>query len=318
MKDAPSLPEPAVSTATSAASGRSWLKDEARLAWALALPALGIIGLVALFPILWTMWESVHLHDLRMPWLGRPFIGAANYVEALEDARLWSALAHTVVFVAVTVSLELLAGLMLALALARRFRGRELVRTAILLPWAIPTAVVALIWRFMFESPAGLASELFVRFGAAPPTWFADAVAAWIPLVLADVWKTTPFVALLLLAGVQNIDKSLYEAAEIDGAGPWRQFVEITLPLLKPALLVTLLFRALDAFRVFDVIYVMTGGGPGTATEPIALYAFSTLLQHLRFGYGSALSVLIFLVAFGFALASIRLFGATAIEDRSL
>ena len=120
----------------------------------------------------------------------------------------------------------------------------------------------------------------------APPTWFADALAAWVPLVLADVWKTTPFVALLLLAGLQNIDRSLYEAADVDGAGPWRQFVEITLPLLRPALLVALLFRTLDAFRVFDVVYVMTGGGPGTATEPIALYTFSTLLQNLRFGFG--------------------------------
>ena len=115
-------------------------------------------------------------------------------------------------------------------------------------------------------------------------------------------WKTTPFVALLLLAGLQNIDRSLYEAADVDGAGPWRQFTEITLPLLRPALLVALLFRALDAFRVFDVVYVMTGGGPGTATEPIALYTFSTLLQNLRFGYGSALSVIVFVVAFVFAL----------------
>jgi ABC-type sugar transport system permease subunit len=131
------------------------------------------------------------------------------------------------------------------------------------------------------------------------------------------VWKTTPFVALLLLAGLQNIDRSVYEAADVDGAGPWRQLVEITLPLLRPAILVALLFRALDAFRVFDVVYVMTGGGPGTATEPIALYAFSTLLQHLRFGFGSALSVIIFAVSFVFALASIRVFGASALQDRT-
>ncbi len=136
------------------------------------------------------------------------------------------------------------------------------------------------------------------RSGLTPPTWFADATSAWIPLILADAWKTTPFVALLLLAGLQSIDRSLYEAAEVDGAGPWQRFTDVTLPLLKPALLVALLFRALDAFRVFDVVYVMTGGGPGTATEPIALYTFSTLLQNLRFGYGSALSVIVFAVAF--------------------
>ena len=295
-------------------SGR---RGEARLGWALAMPALSIIGLVALFPILWTVWESLHLHDLRMPWLGRPFVGAANYVEALADPRFWSAVAHTAVFVAVTVTFELAAGLVLALALDRVSRARGLVRTAILLPWAIPTVVAALVWRFMFESPAGIATAVLAGLGVAPPTWFADALAAWVPLVLADIWKTTPFVALLLLAGLQNIDRSLYEAADVDGAGPWRRFVDVTLPMLRPALLVAFLFRTLDAFRVFDVVYVMTGGGPGTATEPIALYTFNTLLQNLRFGYGSALSVIIFVVAFAFALASIRVFGGNAFQDRS-
>ena len=252
-----------------------------------------------------------------MPWLGRPFVGAANYVEALADPRFRSAFVHTAVFVAVTVTFELVAGLVLALALDRLSRARELIRTAILLPWAIPTVVAALVWRFMFESPAGMAATVLATLGVAPPTWFADALAAWVPLVLADIWKTTPFVALLLLAGLQNIDRSLYEAADVDGAGPWRRFVDVTLPMLRPALLVAFLFRTLDAFRVFDVVYVMTGGGPGTATEPIALYTFNTLLQNLRFGYGSALSVIIFVVAFAFALASIRVFGGNAFQDRS-
>ena len=169
----------------------------------------------------------------------------------------------------------------------------------------------------MFESPAGVATAVLAGLGLAAPTWFADALAAWVPLVLADAWKTTPFVALLLLAGLQQIDRSLYEAADVDGAGSWRQFVDVTLPMLRPALLVAFLFRTLDAFRVFDVVFVMTGGGPGTATEPIALYTFSTLLQTLRFGYGSALSIIIFAVAFGFALAAIRAFGGNAFLERS-
>jgi ABC-type sugar transport system permease subunit len=297
-------------------AGGSWRGDEARLGWMLAFPALGIIALVALFPIVWTIWESLHLHDLRMPWLGRPFVGAANYLEALADPRFRGALVHTGAFVALTVSAELGVGLLLALALDRVARGREIVRTAILLPWAIPTVVAALVWRFMFESPGGIATAAVAAAGVTPPTWFADSVAAWIPLVLADVWKTTPFVALLLLAGLQNIDQSLYEAAGVDGAGAWRRFVDITLPMLRPALLVAALFRTLDAFRVFDVVFVMTGGGPGTATEPISLYTFRTLLQTLRFGYGSALSVIVFGVSFMFALASIRLFGGSAFEDR--
>jgi ABC-type sugar transport system permease subunit len=281
------------------------------------LPALGIIVLVALFPILWTCWEALHVHDLRMPWLGRPFVGTANFVEALSDLRLRAAAAHTAVFVAVTVTCELGGGLLLALALDRVSRGHGLVRTAILLPWAIPTVVAALVWRFLFESPGGVATALLAGLGVTAPTWFADAVAAWVPLMLADIWKTTPFVALLLLAGLQNIDRSVYEAAAVDGARPWRQLIDVTLPMLRPALLVAALFRTLDAYRAFDVVYVMTGGGPGTATEPIALYAFGTLLRNLRFGYGSALSVMIFAVAFAGALASIRLFGRDAFQDRA-
>jgi ABC-type sugar transport system permease subunit len=295
----------------------SWANAEARLAWALTLPALSVIGLIALFPIVWTVWESLHLHDLRMPWLGRPFVGAANYVEALGDARFWSALAHTGIFVVVAVSLEVAAGLLLALALDRIVRGRGLVRTAVLLPWAIPTVVAALVWRFMFESPGGLASAGLAQLGAAPPTWFADPLAAWVPVILADAWKTTPFVALLLLAGLQQIDRALYEAAEVDGAGAWQRFVGITLPLLRPALLVAILFRTLDAFRVFDIVFVMTGGGPGTATEPIALYTFITTLQNLRFGFGATLSVMLFAVVFVLALIGIRLLDTSIFRDRA-
>jgi ABC-type sugar transport system permease subunit len=297
-------------------SSTFWRRDEARLAWALALPAVGTIALVAVLPIGWTLWESLHLHDLRMPWLGRPFIGLDNYAEALTDRRFWGALAHTGVFVVTTVSLELAGGLLLALGLDRLTTATGALRTAVLLPWAIPTVVAALVWRFIFESPAGAASAIVTHMGLAAPTWFADAVAAWVPLILADAWKTTPFVALLLLAGLQNLDRALLEAAAMDGAGPWRQFTGITLPLLRPALFVAFLFRTLDAFRVFDVVYVMTGGGPGTATEPIALYTFNTLLQHLRFGYGSALSAIVFVVAFCFALAAIRVFGGDAFLER--
>jgi ABC-type sugar transport system permease subunit len=291
---------------------------EARLAWGLAAPAVATILLVALFPLGWTFWESLHQHDLRMPWLGRPFIGADNYLEALRDARFRDALGHTLLFGAVTVTLELVLGCLLALAMNRAFRGRAVVRAAVLVPWAIPTVVSALLWRFMFEGRAGIMNALLVDLGAVaePPVWFIDPILAWVPVVLADVWKTTPFVALLLLAGLQNIDASVYEAARIDGASRWRQFVHVTLPLLKPAILVALIFRTLDAFRVFDLIYVMTGGGPGTSTEPIALYSFNALLQNLRFGYGSALSMIVFGVTFALALGYIRFLGAGLTETR--
>ncbi len=273
------------------------LCSDRRLAWGLVAPALVTVGAVAIFPLAWTVWESLHRHDLRMPWLGRPFVGLANYGEVLADGRFWQALGHTFLFTAATVSLELLLGLALALAMNRAFRGRGLMRAAVLVPWALPTVVAGLLWRFLFDSQAGIAGDI---------PWFTRAATAWVPVILADVWKTAPFVALLLLAGLQGIDPAVYEAAAVDGAGPWRRLRSVTLPLLKPALLVALIFRTLDAFRVFDLIYVLTGGGPGTATEPIALYTFNTFFSNLRFGYGAALSVIVFLVTFLLAVLYVR------------
>ena len=290
-----------------------------RLGWAMVLPAIGVIALVALGPMLWAVWESLHEHDLRMPWLGFRFIGLRNYVEAVADPRFREAIGHTLAFAAVSVTLEIGLGLALATAVDAATRGRGIIRTAMLLPWAVPAVVVGLVWRFIFETPGGLMNTLLVRGGIEhPPTWFAEPLAAWLPLVLADVWKTTPFVAILLLAGLQVIDRSLYEAARMDGASAWRQFTHITVPLLAPALLVALVFRTVDAFRVFDVIYVMTGGGPGTATEPIALYTFSALLENLRFGFGSALSVIIFAVTFALSLLAIRLMGRYTLTEPGL
>ncbi len=274
----------------------------------LVAPALGVIALIAIFPLAWTVWESLHMHELRMPWLGNPFVGLDNYAEIVRDPRFWAALAHTVFFTITSITIELILGLFLALAMNRAYRGRGIVRAAILVPWAIPTVVAALLWRFMFESESGIANALLVDAGILdqPIVWFIQTATAWVPVILADVWKTTPFVALLLLAGLQNIDLTLYEAAAVDGANGWWQLRHITLPLLKPAILVTLIFRTLDGFRVFDLIYVLTGGGPGTSTEPVALYTFNALLQNLRFGYGSALSVVIFAITFGLALLYVK------------
>jgi ABC-type sugar transport system permease subunit len=287
-------------------------ESDVRLARLLVSPALVVIALVAIFPLGWTVWESLHRHDLRLPWLGQPFVGLGNYVRIAHDSRFWGALGHTALFTVVSVALELVLGLIFALAMNRAFRGRGIVRVAVLVPWAIPTVVAALLWRFLFDSQAGIANVVLLRTGIIdqPLVWFVHAATAWVPVILADVWKTTPFVALLLLAGLQNIDSSLYEAAAVDGASAWRQLTRITIPLLRPAILLVLIFRTLDAFRVFDLIYVLTGGGPGTSTEPIALYAFNALLQNLQFGYGAAISVVIFLITFGLALVYIKGLGA--------
>ena len=284
------------------------LTQDRRLAFAFVTPAVSVIALIAIFPLVWTVWNSLHLQDLRMPWLGHPFIGLDNYIELARDPRFWSSLVHTLFFTAATVSLELVLGLVIALAMNSAFHGRGAARATSLLPWAIPTVVAALLWRFMFDSQAGIVNALLVAIGflERPMVWFIEATTAWIPVILSDVWKTTPFVAILLLAGLQGIDRSLYEAAEVDGAGAWWRLWHITIPLLKPTIFVALIFRTLDAFRVFDLLYALTGGGPGTATEPIALYTHTIILQHLRFGYGSALSVVVFIITFVLALIYIR------------
>ena len=281
----------------------STVSGEARLAWSLMAPALFVVLALALFPLGYATYESLHAHDLSLPRRGRPFVGLQNYAALFDAPRFWGALGRTLAFTGLSVGIELVLGLAIALLLDRSFRGRGIVRTIAILPWAVPTVVSALVFRLLFEDGATPLSAVF----AAPPSFFSDPLWAWLPLILADVWKTTPFITLLLLAGLQTIDPRFEEAARLDGAGFVDRLLGITLPLLRPALLVALVFRSLDAFRIFDLVYVLTGGGPGTATEPIALYTYSTLFGNLRFGLGSALSVVVFLVSFGLALAYVRL-----------
>ena len=286
------------------AEGRRPGGGDLRLALALAGPAVLVVGLLGVLPVGIAAFESLHLHDLRMPWLGRPFVGLGNYRELFADARFRAALVHTLAFTGVSVGLELLLGLGLALLLRRSTRGLALARASVLLPFVLPTVVVALLWRFLFEGAAAPVNRIAVAAGLAPGPlpWLADPRLAWVPLVLADVWKTTPFVTVLLLAGLAAIDPSVEEAARLDGAGPLRRLLHVTLPLLKPALGVALLFRSLDALRVFDLVYALTGGGPGTATEPVSLYAFEQSLVNLRFGLGAAAAMVLLLV--GLALAA--------------
>jgi ABC-type sugar transport system permease subunit len=287
------------------------VSSENRLAWMLVAPALTVMLLVAGVPIAATLWESLHSHDLRLPWLGRPFVGVDNFAEAAVDPRFAAAVARTLLFALVTVPMELAVGLALALMMHAVRRGRGLVRVTALLPWAVPTVVTALIWRFMFDAQAGVVTDAVLRAGLIAPSfdWFVHPAAAWVPVALADIWKTAPFVAILLLAGLQAIDPAIEEAARIDGAGALRRFATMTLPLLAPALVVAATFRLLDALRLFDLVFVLTGGGPGSATESMSLYAFTVLTQRLRFGYGSALSILVFLIAFAVAWIAVRALG---------
>ncbi len=248
-------------------------------------PAAVTLGAVALFPALAVLWLSL---EERSPLLAAArFVGFDNYTRLIADARFWNALANTVYFSALSVALEVLLGLLIALLLARAFRGRALLYSIILLPWAIPTVVSARLWEWLYNADYGVLNYLL----GTHVNWLGSPGWALHAAILMDVWKATPFVALLLIAGLQTIPRELYQAAALDGAGAWTTFRRITLPLLVPLLLVVLVFRTIDAFRVFDAIYVLTGGGPANSTETVSIYAYKVLFQALEFGYGSAVAV---------------------------
>nr|WP_216622951.1 sugar ABC transporter permease [Corallococcus exercitus] len=270
----------------------------------LVAPAVGVLTVVALYPVLAAVWLS--LHRFILVFGERRFTGVENYVYLMGDARFWSALGNTAYFTAVAVTVELLLAVPLALLLNRAFPGRGLLRASVLVPWAIPTVVSARLWAWMFNPDYGLINRML---GGAEVNWLGAPGYALHAAILVDVWKTTPFVALLMLAGLQGIPEDLYKAARVDGASEWRQFRSITLPLLKPALLLAVLFRSLDAFRVFDAIYVLTEGGPANTTETLSIYAYKTLMRSGDFGYGSALSVATFLCVVLLAVVWLRWLG---------
>jgi multiple sugar transport system permease protein len=261
-------------------------RAEARAARKLVLPAFVLLGAVALYPVAATFGMS--LQRILLVFQERRFVGLRNYGELLRDARFWAAMGHTAYFTAVSVGAELVLAIPLALVLNGVFRGRGALRAAVLLPWAIPTAVSAKLWSWLLEPGVGVVSRVWP--GPAP-NWLGSPALALHAAILLDVWKSTPFVALLVLAGLQSISPEVYAAAEVDGASPRRVFWTITLPLLRPAILVALLFRSLDAWRVFDAIYVLTEGGPANATETLSIYAYKTLVRAGDLGYGAALSV---------------------------
>lgn len=247
------------------------------------------------------------------------FIGLANYGKYLQDARMWQSLWNTTLFTVVSVALELVLGLMIALLINRAFKGRGLVRASVLIPWAIPTAVAAMMWGFLYDGQSGIVAHYLASLNLIPEeSWLlSTAEGGMFSVILADVWKTTPYMALLLLAGLQTIPQSLYEASGVDGANKWQQFWRVTLPLLKSSILVALLFRTLDAFRVFDLIYVLTGGGPANSTESISIYAYKTLFAQQNFGEGSVLSVIVFLCVGIISFIYVKLIGSDLFDSRT-
>lgn len=244
------------------------------------------------------------------------FTGLSGYGKAFSDERIWIALVNTLVFTVVSVSLELVLGLGLALILNKAMIGQGFVRTTSLIPWAIPTAVAALIWGYLYDGSSGIVAHFFEILGIVEQSQdlLLTATGAMASTILADVWKTTPYMALLLLAGLQNIPSSLYEAAAIDGANKVESFFKVTLPLLKTSILVALLFRTLDAFRVFDLIYVLTGGGPGGATETMSIYAYKLMFGQTDFGYGAVVVMVMFICVAIIAIIFVRLLGTNLLD----
>lgn len=245
------------------------------------------------------------------------FVGLKHYKDSFSDMRLWKALWNTTFFTVVSVAIELVLGLGIALLINKAFFGRGVVRATILIPWAIPTAVSALMWKFLYDGQNGIVAHYFEKIGLVDRMGdlLTTEAGAMFAVIFADVWKTTPYMALLLLAGLQTIPSSLYEAASIDGATKWQQFTQITLPLLKSSILVALLFRTLDAFRVFDLIYVLTGGGPANSTETISILAYKVMFSQTNFGAGSALAVVVFLCVAIISMIYIKWLGKDLLSD---
>jgi multiple sugar transport system permease protein len=276
---------------------RRYGSGERRLAAAMLSPALVVIALVAAYPIGHAIWLSLNEYSVRVPGLSR-WAGFKNYSEALSSTEFWEAVRTTFLFTGISVTLELLIGLGMALAMHEAFKGRAILRAVVLVPWAVLTVVSAITYRTLFEPDLGLAPQIFDALGIFEGVvWLGESGYALAVMVVADVWKTAPFMALLLLAGLQVIPDDLYDAAKVDGATTWQRFTRITLPLLTPAILVALIFRTLDALRIFDLPFVLTRGANDTAT--LSLIAHQEFTLDRIIGLGAALSVLTFVIVMG-------------------
>ncbi len=280
---------------TPIASGKD-LSERALGALLLAPAALLLLAIVV-YPIATLFWSSLHGVDNANPAAGEQWVGLRNYLGAFEDDRFWSSTWHTALYAIVTVPGALLIGLGLALLANQPFRVKWPVRLGLLLPWALPLVFAGLIFRWFFDGRSGVVNDVLARLGVEPLQWLSSPGLAHAAIVIAIVWKASSFMALMLLAGLQTIPRSLYEAAEVDGASRWQQFVEVTLPMLRPAIFVALIFRTITAIQTFDIPFAMTGGGPGDATETLAMYIHKTTLVFLDFGYGSALAALMFVIS---------------------
>ncbi|WP_369017598.1 sugar ABC transporter permease [Thermatribacter velox] len=289
-------------------SSRSFRRKEAYFAWLLILPAFVFIGIIIFYPMALSFYMSLFQIDLTRRAMGTPFVGLRNYLEILKSSYFWESMGRTAYFTVVSIALEMVAGFLIALLLNEKFRGRGMLRSLLLLPWALPITVDAIMWKWIFNANYGAFNALLTQIGILDSyrPWLTNPWSAMHCVIIADVWKVTPLVALLLLAGLQTIPRELYEAAVVDGA-TWRSYLfRILIPLLTPTFLVVLVLRTLDAFRVFDIIYIMTQGGPANATKVISFLTYQEAFKFLHFGRGAALAYIITLVVALLALMYTR------------
>lgn len=275
------------------------LRAESRLGWMLCIPAICTMLLVTVYPIVYAIWLSLYRYDLRFP-DRLEFVGLNNYINVLTSEVWWKSMANTLIITAGSVTFELVLGLAMALLMHRATIGRYIIRSAVLVPYAIITVVASLAWKFAFDPTTGFVNALLGLENA----WLTQRWSAFFVIIFTEIWKTTPFMALLLLAGLALIPVDLTLAARVDGASAWHRFRYITLPLIKPSILVALLFRTLDAFRIFDTVYIQTRGAQDT--ETVSIVGYNTLIVRLNLGLGSAVSVLIFCSVLLIALLFIK------------
>jgi multiple sugar transport system permease protein len=281
--------------------------SERRLAAFMISPSLVLIALVAAYPIGYAIWLSLNEYSVRVAGLSR-WAGLRNYTNALEDKDFQHAIVNTFIFTGFSVALEVIIGMAMALAMHSAFRGQGLLRTVVLVPWAVLTVVTAIMWRTIFDPTLGIVNEVLGTIGLPDDTvWLGESPQAMAVMVIADTWKTAPFMALLLLAGLQVIPGEIYEAAKVDGATMWQRFRRITLPLLMPALLVALIFRTLDALRIFDLPFVLTRGAHNTNT--VSLESYQQFAANNLLGLGAAMAVITFIIVMVVSFLYIRFVG---------
>jgi trehalose/maltose transport system permease protein len=283
-------------------------RAERRTAWLLCAPAVIVMLLVTGYPIVSAFVLSLQRYDLRFP-QDKKFVGFSNYGDVLTANTWWTDVFNTAVITVFSVGIELVLGMLIALVMHRAIFGRGFVRTSVLIPYGIVTVVAAFTWLYAFQPTSGFVPKLL---GISDP--FASRSGSFIVIILTEVWKTTPFMALLLLAGLALVPDELLEAAKVDGASAWQRFWRITIPLMKPAILVALLFRTLDAFRVFDTVFIQTAGA--NKTETVSILGYHELITRLNLGEGSAISVLIFLMVILIAVVFIKGFGTSTAQQR--